>query len=450
MRVAVIGQGYVGLTAAVGLVAAGHDVVGIERDDARLLQLRHGHVPIFEPGLDQALVNSLSGGRLRFAAALDEAGGALDAIVIAVGSPPLASGGADTSQIEAALAEAVMSNANPPLIMLKSSVPPGTSRSWLETNKFPKFRTRYVYSPEFLNQGTALRDWCSPCRIVLGAWEQEAVIAAKRLLHGTKGKYVVTDPTEAEAIKYTSNAFLATRVSFANEIAGFCEAVGADVRRVLAAVGLDPRIGGLFWRPGIGYGDSCLPKDVDALIQQAATYGQPMRVLESVQATNRAQHVRPLAIVREERAPFAVRPLDVAVLGLAYEPHSDDVRSAPSLALVPELRLIARTIVAWDPLLADSVVDELFPFVRRASSPADAVCKADVVLVLTSYPEVVESAWVAALKTNEEPVIVVDAANCVKESAVAGKGAVYRAIGIPRRTTSPRRETHIAGQCDGW
>ena len=409
-------------------------MAGIERNCARLLYLRQGRAPIFEPGLDQALADAVCAGHLRFAAELNEAGGALDAIVIATGSPPLASGGADTTQIEAALAEAVASNANPPLIMLKSSVPPGTSRGWLESQKFPRLRDRYVYSPEFLNQGTALRDWNSPSRIVFGAWDQHAVSWAQQLLHGIRAQRVVTDPTEAEAIKYASNAFLATRVSFANEIAGFCEAVGANVRRVLDAVGLDPRIGGLFWRPGIGYGDSCLPKDVNALIQQAATYGQPMRVLESVQATNRAQHVRPIAIIREERAPFGPRPLDIAVLGLAYEPHSDDVRAAPCLALIPELKLIARTITAWDPLLAGDMVGGLFPFIRRVTSPAEAVREADVVLVLTSYPEVMDARWVAALKTGAEPVIVVDAANCLEANSVAATGAVYRAIGIPRET----------------
>jgi UDPglucose 6-dehydrogenase len=294
-------------------------------------------------------------------------------------------------------------------------------------------RERYVYCPEFLNQGTALRDWANPDRIVLGVWQESAASHARQLLSGVDGRYVVTEPTEAETIKYVSNAFLATRISFANEIARLCEFVGVDVTNVLRCSGLDPRIGELFWRPGIGYGDSCLPKDLDALIQLAATYGYRLPILESVQLTNRAQHLRPLSIVREECAQLPSRPLTVAVLGVAYEPHSDDIRAAPSLSLIPQLALIASKITIWDPLVDTEVMTQLFPLARCAVSTVDAVRDADVVLVLTEYAEVVEGLWAGALKQNDEPIIIVDAKNCLSEDLFDPDVVRYRAIGKPRK-----------------
>jgi UDPglucose 6-dehydrogenase len=294
-----------------------------------------------------------------------------------------------------------------------------------------------VYCPEFLNQGTALQDWSKPHRIVLGVWQDSAASHARQLLSGVSGRYLVTEPTEAEAIKYVSNAFLATRISFANEIARLCEFVGVDVTNVLRGSGLDPRIGELFWRPGIGYGDSCLPKDLDALIQLAATYGHRLPILESVQLTNRAQHLRPLSIVREECAQLHRRPLTIAVLGVAYEPHSDDIRAAPSRSLIPQLALIASTVIVWDPLVDTEVTARLFPLALCAASAEDAVRDADVVLALTEYAEVVEGRWASALKRNGKPVIVVDAKNCLSEDLFDPAVARYRAIGKPRKSFSP-------------
>lgn len=434
MQVAVLGLGYVGLIAAVGLANAGHHVVGVECDDARLRCLQQLRTPIFEPGLEEAMAAVAATGHLCFRGALKEIDHPVSAIVVAVGSPPLPSGGADTTQVEAALIEATAGPLDSPLVMLKSSIPPGTSSRWLKSDRFPRLRERYVYCPEFLNQGTALRDWAQPDRIVLGVWQESAASYARQLLSGVSGRYLITEPTEAEAIKYVSNAFLATRISFANEIARLCEFVGVDVTNVLRGSGLDPRIGELFWRPGIGYGDSCLPKDLDALIQLAATYGHRLPILENVQLTNRAQYLRPLSIVREECAHLPPRPLTVAVLGVAYEPHSDDIRAAPSHSLIPQLALIASTVTVWDPLVNKEVVTQLFPLARRAVSIVDAVRDADVVVVLTEYAEVVEGQWVGALKRNGEPVIVVDAKNCLSEDLFDWGVTRYRAIGKPRKS----------------
>jgi UDPglucose 6-dehydrogenase len=435
MRVVVIGLGYLGLTVAVGLANTGHDVVGVEQHPGRLDLLRRHSMPFFEPGLGAALTAAAARGRLSFNADLTDVAGPADAIVIAVGSPPLPDGGADLTQIEQALSQ-VVATAHTGLIVVKSSVPPGTSDAWAASGCFPDLAQRYVYVPEFLNQGTALHDWTNPHRIVLGGWDNRAIGEARHLFGAADTTYVITTPAEAETIKYTSNAFLAMRISFANEIAGLCEAVGADIERVLHGVGLDPRIGPLFWRPGIGYGDSCLTKDVSALIHRAATYGQPMPILQSVQATNRAQHLRPLAILRQERSRLSSWPPRIAVLGLAYEPYSDDVRAAPSLSLVPQFRLVTPEITVWDPLLAGSVVAELFPFAHRAGSPAEAVQDANVVVVLTEYPDIVSGRWLEQLRRDGRPVLVIDGKNCLPAELLDRDSTVYRAVGKPHSCSS--------------
>jgi UDPglucose 6-dehydrogenase len=427
MRVVVVGMGYLGVTAAVGLASNGHDVIGIEDNPDRLDSLGRKELPFFEPDLDVALAAVVGDGRLTFAADLDNVGEAVDAIIIAVGSPPLADGGADVTHVEEVLSQvAGLVPVSP--IVVKSSVPPGTSDAWVASGRFPGLAQRYVYVPEFLSQGSALRDWKNPERIVLGGWD-DTMVARVRDLFAADTTYVVTTPAEAEAIKYASNSFLAMRISFANEIAGLCDEIGADVNRVLRGVGLDSRIGGAFWKTGIGYGDSCLPNDVAALIHRASTYGRSMPILEAVQATNRAQHLRPLAILRQERSWLPSWPPSIAVLGVAYEPHSDDIRAAPSLSLIPQLRLISPQITVWDPLLSQSAVAQLFPFARHAGSMAEAVRDADVVIALTEYPDVISGDWLGCLRRNGEPVLVIDAKNCLPASLPDHESAVYRAIG---------------------
>jgi UDPglucose 6-dehydrogenase len=422
MRIVVIGLGYLGLTAAVGLAGTGHRVVGVERDADRVGHLRANRAPFFEPGLDEALTAAVAAGRLFFAADLGEVAGQVDVAVVAVGSPGLPDGGADLTQLERALDRV---SAMDCLVVVKSSVPPGTSDAWA-AGTFATLAPRYVYVPEFLSQGTAMHDWYHPDRIVLGGWNDDAVSVA-RTMFTAETTYLLTTPVEAETIKYTSNAFLAMRISFANEIARLCDAFGADVAQVLYGAGLDERIGPQFWRPGLGYGDSCLGKDVSALIHRAATHGVAMPILESVQATNRAQHLRPLAVLREERSRLPWPPT-VAVLGLAYEPHSDDIRAAPSLSLVPQLCMVTMEITVWDPMLARSVVAGLFPFARIADSPAEAVRDADVVVILTEYPAVVSAQWLDLIQGSGRPVLVIDGKNCLPDKLIADT-TTYRGIG---------------------
>jgi UDPglucose 6-dehydrogenase len=433
VRVAVVGQGYLGLTTATCLAEAGHDVIGVESDPIRLAALAAGKAPIYEPGLQDLLASVGRSGQLRFARTVKEVNGPVDVVVVAVGSPPRPSGEADLRQVTAAVRETLTLSPPPHLIIAKSTILPGTSRGWLASDWARELPSHYVYSPEFLNQGNALADWRTPTRIVVGLWNQALLDDLRELYRGVAGRWVVTTPTNAEAIKYASNAFLATRISFANEIAGWCERVGADVDDVLYGAGLDPRIGSALLRPGIGYGGSCLPKDVQALVRHSRTSGCTMPLLEAVQAVNEAARQRLLGVLRDALGVTCAPCPVIAVLGLTYEPDSDDMRDAPSLAVVPELCRVAAEVRVWDPLLPAAEVARLFPEVCRGSSLGMTVEGAEVIVVLTEYPQIVRADWASVAALATPSALVLDAKNCLDPGVVTGAGFGYWGVG--RRAT---------------
>jgi UDPglucose 6-dehydrogenase len=435
VRVAVVGQGYVGLTASTGLASAGHDVVGVECAPDRLEALRNGRAPFYEPGLAELLERVVATGRLAFARSLAEVDGHVSAVVVAVATPTDPEGSCDLTQVDCVL-EDVLGRPEPPeLVVLKSTVPPGTSE---ERMKRP-IAARYVYSPEFLNQGNAVEEWRRPARVVAGLWNEELLPALRELFRGVEGPWVVTTPTDAEMIKYASNAFLATRTSFINEVANLCDRVGADVARVVEGIGLDPRIGSLHWFVGCGYGDSCLSKDVQALIHRAGLSGYSPRLLQAVQDVNSTQRLRPLRLVRAAVDGSPGEPA-LAVLGLAFEPHSDDVRYAPSRLLVPEFLELVQDVRVWDPLLPSREIARLFPGTTACPSVEDAVRGAGVVLALTEYPEVRRAEWAALAPTIVSPRLVVDAKNCLDAAAVLDAGLDYRGLGRQAWVGRYRRE----------
>lgn len=438
MRVVVVGQGYVGLTAATALAADGHEVVGVECDGHRLRALRAAAAPLYEPGLQQLLADVTARGALTFEASVADVDAPVDAVVVAVGSPPSPSGAADLRFVRAAVDDVARLSPLPDVVMVKSTIPPGTSGELVARSPRPAaLRSRYVHSPEFLNQGTALEEWRNPARVVVGLWEEALVEPLRDLYRGVTGPWVVTTPVNAEMIKYASNAYLATRISFANELANACERLGADVGEVLLGAGLDPRIGGDWWRPGIGYGDSCLAKDLAALTYTSTAAGCQMRLLEAVQAVNVAQRLKPVRVVRDaiEAAETAA---PVAVLGLNNEPHSDDMRYAASLVLVPELRRLGDVRV-WDPLLPERDVESLFPGVTRCESVEDAVSGAGVAVVLTEFDDVVRADWPSLAAVMTEPALVVDAKNCLEPAAVMDAGLAYRGVGRSTDRVADRR-----------
>ncbi|WP_431968880.1 nucleotide sugar dehydrogenase [Nocardia sp. bgisy134] len=418
MQVAVIGMGYVGLTAALGLAASGHDVLGIDHDERRVALLRERCCPFHEPDVAEALLTTT----VTFQRTLDVP---VRAVIIAVSAPLDATGAVDLGNVQSVLAELLSAGSLPDLVVVKSTIPPGTSEEWAA--RFPALRRVYAHNPEFLNQGRALADWRAPDRIVLGLWNRELLPLLGALYHDMTAPRLVVGPTEAEAVKYASNAFLATKISFANEIANFCGDHGIDVDAVLDGVALDPRMGQGFWRPGIGYGDSCLGKDVTALTRSARRRGRPMRMLESVAELNDRQLRFPVEIVAHETAPGA--PPEVAVLGLLYEPGSDDMRAAPSRTVVPELAAIAADVRVWDPVLSQEVFADLFPGVRRTAGIKEAVLDASVVLVLTEFPDVLALDWTALAQLARPDCLVVDAKNALARSDVEAAGLRYRGVG---------------------
>ncbi|MET8778096.1 nucleotide sugar dehydrogenase [Nocardia sp. NPDC004654] len=419
MQVAVVGMGYVGLTAALGLAASGHDVLGIDHDENRIALLRDRRCPFHEPDVAEALLTTTA----TFEQALDVP---VQAVIVAVSAPLDQDGAIDLRHVEAVLSETLSAQRLPDLVVVKSTIPPGTSERW--ATRFPALRPRYAHNPEFLNQGRALADWRAPDRIVLGLWNRELLPVLGALYHDKTAPRLVIGPTEAEAVKYASNAFLATKISFANEIANFCDEHGIDVDAVIDGVSLDPRMGQGFWRPGVGYGDSCLAKDMTALTRFARRSGRPMTLLESVAEVNDRQLRLPVEIVAREAAAGAPPP-EVAVLGLLYEPDSDDMREAPSRTVVPALGAVAADVRVWDPILSAAAFADLFPGVGRALGIKEAVLDAAVVLVLTEFPEVLALDWTAVAQLARPNCLVVDAKNALDPSVVAAAGLRYRGVG---------------------
>ena len=429
MRVVVVGQGYVGLTAATALAADGHDVVGVECDETRLQALRASAAPIYEPGLQELLADVVARGALTFAGSVAEVRAPVDAAIVAVGSPPSPGGGADLRFVRAAVDDVAALSPPPAVVMVKSTIPPGTSGELVARAPAPAaLRARYVHSPEFLNQGVALDEWRNPARVVVGLWNESLIEPLRDLYRGVTGPWVVTTPVNAEMIKYASNAFIAARTSFASEIANACEHLGADVDEVLLGAGLDPRIGNESWKLGLGFGDSCLAKDVAALTFTSTAAGYPMRLLETVLAVNGAQRLRPVRTVRDA-LETAESDAPVAVLGLNNEPHSDDMRYAASLVLVPELQKVAADVRVWDPLLSAVEAEATFPGVTPCESLVDALTGAGVALVLTEFDDVTSADWTALASVMTEPGLVVDAKNCLSPAAVMEAGLAYRGVG---------------------
>ena len=327
MNLIVVGVGYVGLVAACCLANSGHQVTCVETDEAKLKLLRQGISPILEKGLDQLLKQGLVSSRLTFSASLP-APLKTDIVMVTVGTPSLPSGAADLSYIYYIAEELVDAAQHPIILAMKSTVPPGTGVK-LVGRYFKDTPIAYVSNPEFLSEGQAIEDWYHPSRIVIGTDDPEVAQKVGQLYPDIKAPVVITDITSAEMIKYASNAFLVTKISFINEIANLCEALGADIDAVAHDLGLDPRIGPHFLRAGLGYGGSCFPKDARALDFAALNHGYDFRLLKSTIEVNTRQRV--LAAHKLKQLMGSLAGKEIALLGLAFKPGTDDIREAPAL-----------------------------------------------------------------------------------------------------------------------
>jgi UDPglucose 6-dehydrogenase len=435
--VGVIGVGYVGLVTAACLAELGHPVVCRDIDAERVALLQRGEVPIHEPGVPELLKRNAA--RLTFTLDMEDVFREARIAIICVDTPPTASGDADLSRVESVI-DALPASAEGAILVMKSTVPVGTGqRVRTELDARGREDVGYVSNPEFLREGSAVADFREPDRVVVGGDRPDDVARVARLYSDLQAPILSTDTASAEMIKLASNAFLATKISFINEIANVCERVGADVEEVARGMGLDQRIGQSFLRPGIGYGGSCFPKDVTALKQLAGNTGYSFQLLASVIEVNELQKRRVIGKLQDHLGPL--RDRRIALLGLAFKPHTDDMREASSIVLASRLVAEGATVCAFDPVAADRARALLPASVELCPSLTAAVTGADAVVIVTEWPEfraVLDPAVRAAMA---QPLIV-DGRNLLDPSEAVMAGFTYVPIGRAER--DPDRELHQA------
>jgi UDPglucose 6-dehydrogenase len=420
--IAVIGTGYVGLVTAAGFAELGSDVFCVDIDAEKIEQLRAGKVPIYEPELDSLLARNAS--RLHFSTSLQDALAGARLLFVAVGTPPTYSGDADLSAVHA-VADAIPASDEHALVM-KSTVPCGTGASLRRVfGEQGKAGLGYVSCPEFLKEGSAVHDFMHPDRVVvgdLGDWAGDAVVE----LYEPLGAPVVrTDVASAEMVKLASNAFLATKISFINEIANVCEETGADVVEVARGMGLDDRIGHKFLQAGIGFGGSCFPKDVDALKQLAGNSGYHFQLLTAVIEVNELQKRRVVGKLQKHLGSLVGKR--IALLGLAFKPNTDDMREASSLVLAARLNADGAEVSAYDPV-AEAEARTLISGVDFASSPLEAVRGADAVVLVTEWGEFLELDW-SLVAGEMAGTLVIDGRNALDPGTVNAAGLLYEGVG---------------------
>ena len=423
MRLAVFGAGYVGLVTGACFAELGHDVVVRDVVASKIDALRAGHVPIHESGLDDMLERNRE--RLAFTLDVAEAVEGVDVVYIAVGTPPTYSGDADLSAVWTVVDE-LPEVERRIVVAMKSTVPVGTGRAVRHRlDDRGLANVGYVSNPEFTAEGTAVRDFMEPDRIVIGAFGLADGDVIAKLHEGINAPIVRCDVPSAEMVKLAANAALVTRISFINEIANVCEATGADVTTVAEGIGLDRRIGPSFLRAGIGYGGSCFPKDSLALKQLAANSGYNFQLLNAVIEVNELQKRR--VVGKLERRLGPLRGKRIALLGLAFKPGTDDMREAPSLVLAGRLLSEGAEVIAWDPV-ADGAAH--LHGAEIAASALEALDGADAAVVVTEWPEVSELDWAQAAARMRGNVVV-DGRNVLDPDKLRALGFVYEGIGRP-------------------
>jgi len=389
MHIAVVGSGYVGLVTGACFAEFGVDVICVDIAEDKIERLNRGESPIYEPGLDQLLKKNLEAGRLRFTT--DIAGAVKQSLVIfiAVGTPPQSDGSADLSFVER-VAETIAQHMDSyKVVATKSTVPVGTGKRIAEIITDRQTRpTEFsvVSNPEFLREGAAIADFMRPDRVVIGGSDPQAIAIMRDLyrpLYLIETPFVITSLEGAELIKYAANAFLATKISFINEIAGLCERVGCDVHDVARAIGMDRRIGSKFLHPGPGFGGSCFPKDTAALSVIGRQFSSPTRIVDAVIEVNKQQRLSMVPKI-EKLAGGDLKGKRIAVLGLAFKPETDDIRDAPSIDIIKELLDRGANIVAFDPV-ARSEAEKVLPAIEYATNEYDAAAGADALVFVTEW-----------------------------------------------------------------
>ena len=430
MRVTIIGLGHVGTVAAACLAHAGHDVTGVDTDPDRVRRLGLGEVPFCEPGLQEMAASAVASERLRFSQPSEFTEHLGEVAMVATGTPPGPGGAADLRQVESALAWVKERWRRRSSVVMKSTVPPGAGQQFL-SGDLRMLRESYVSNPEFLREGRSIEDWQHPDRIVVGTegGNTAAIDAIRGMYESIDAPWMITDITSAEMVKYASNALLATRISFMNEIAALCEQVGASIDDVSAGVAMDPRTGSKI-HAGVGYGGSCFPKDVGALDHLAMATGVDAEILRAVIAVNQRQRLMPRRAIRE-RFGTAMSGLRVAVLGLAFKPGTDDVREAPALELIRALSGDGASVVAYDPEATSNAQPHLPPSVELAGDPVTAASGAQAVVLMTEWDQIVGADWADIAGRMRPPRFLFDGRNALDQARMTRSGFEYVGVGRP-------------------
>jgi UDPglucose 6-dehydrogenase len=434
MRIGMVGVGYVGLVSGACFSEFGVDVVCIDKDAAKIDRLRDGEMPIFEPGLDNLVAKNVAAGRLSFTTDLDQAVAGADAVFIAVGTPSRRGDGhADLSYVYQAAEEIAGAMDHYTVVVTKSTVPVGTGRevSRIIARTRPDAEFDVASNPEFLREGAAINDFMRPDRVVIGADSDRAAEILREIyrpLYLLETPMMFTTLETAELTKYAANTFLATKITFINEIADLCEKVGADIQDVARGIGLDGRIGGKFLHAGPGYGGSCFPKDTLALVRTARDAGSPITIVESVVAVNDARKGR-MAGKIIAACGGSVADKTIAVLGVTFKPNTDDMRDSPSLDIIPALQKAGATVRAFDPQ-GKSEAEKMLDGVTWCDDAYGAMENADCLTILTEWNEF-RALDLKRAKELLKRAVMVDLRNIYKPQEMRAAGFDYYSIGRP-------------------
>ena len=426
MRMAVIGTGYVGLVAGACLADLGNEVICADIDAQKIEMLKRGEIPIYEPGLEGLVARNVSEKRLSFSTDTANSVKNSDTIFIAVGTPQSKNGEADLKYVMEVAKIIGENTTSPKIVVDKSTVPVGTSREVKKIiEKYSKAKVSVVSNPEFLREGSAVKDFLEPDRIVIGSDDESATKAMLEIYRPLGSEVLVTSPESAELIKYASNAFLATKISFINEIANLCERTGADVSEVARGMGLDKRIGKDFLNAGCGYGGSCFPKDVQALKKISKDAGYSFRIIEEVEGVNERQKIVPFQKLKKELG--SLNGKKIVLLGLAFKPNTDDMREASSIEIANSLVAENAQVVAVDPI-AKKNAQKILRGIEYSDSPYDAAKGADAIILATEWNEFRELDFEKIGKSMKTKIII-DGRNIYDRKKMQSLGFKYVGIG---------------------
>ncbi|MEI2309616.1 UDP-glucose dehydrogenase family protein [Bacillus nitratireducens] len=428
MKITIIGTGYVGLITGVGLAKLGHSVTCFDINSEKIERIKQGELPIYECGLNELINEEYENNHLTFTASRLTAFNDVEFIYIAVGTPSLLDGTADLTYIRSACDDIGTYVNNDIIVVTKSTVPVGTNdamREWVEEKLQGRHELHIVSNPEFFREGSGIYDFFHGDRIVIGAFSEETARKVENLYSKLSLQTYITDIRSAEMIKYASNAFLATKISFINEISNICEQVGADILDVSTGMGMDKRIGASFLNAGIGYGGSCFPKDTKALVQIAGNVSHDFRLLKAVIEVNNKQQ---LLLIEKAKKMVNMKKKRIAVLGAAFKPNTDDIREAPSLIIIQELINIGADVVVYDPQAIQNVKGIFGNAIRYAECIDESIRAANAVFIVTEWESIRNYPLEKYVQLMREPILF-DGRNCYTNEDAEKQGLDYYSVG---------------------